>query len=306
MKGYPYTLREAAMAHVHEHKQKHWLQKEEAVFPTNGEQQGFHGYYATLQRHIPVRARYILVDWLADVYCIYEDNMSPAGLHLAVQLLDRYLSQVRVTTLTLQCIGAACLCLATKCVEVHNPVISELAYLGHGAFTEEELVEAEELVAFQLAFTFRAYPTTWTFLSAALQTMTKHGGEGEGEGEGECSDAVFPFTVLPVQRAAIYYAEHALQFYELLAFRPSVRAAACVYTAIVLQSVPAADARRITTTLCGMPWDAYGDCVMRLCECIRAVQDDTEFRVIAKKHAVSSLGVPPSSVLSSNTLSMNG
>lgn len=288
------------MPHETKHVMNHWLQKEEAVFPTNSEQKGFHGYYATLQRHIPVRARYILVDWLADVYCIYEDNMSPAGLHLAVQLLDRYMSQVRVTTLTLQCVGAACLCLATKCVEVHNPVISEMAYLSHGAFTEEELVEAEELVAFQLAFTFRAYPTTWTFLSTALQAMTEHGGT-DGN-----SAAVFPFTVLPVQRAAIYYAEHALQFYELLVFRPSVRAAACVYTAIVLQSVPAADARRVTNTLCGLPWGAYGDCVMRLCECIRAVQDDTEFRVIAKKHAVSSLGVPSSSVLSSNTLSMNG
>ena len=68
--------------------------------------------YLLRQPELSVRLRSLVVDWLASVHL--ELKLAPRSLHLAVNLLDRYLSSSFVGRHEVSALALTCLALATK------------------------------------------------------------------------------------------------------------------------------------------------------------------------------------------------
>lgn len=62
-------------------------------------------------------------------------------LYLAINLIDRYLSQQLVMRRNLQQVGVMGIFLASKYEEVNAPLLDELIYLLDGGFTREDALK---------------------------------------------------------------------------------------------------------------------------------------------------------------------
>ena len=79
-------------------------------------------YCTEVQTEIKPHMRKIVVDWMVEV--CEDAECQPHVYHLAVNYLDRYLSQVNLEKKYFQSVSAGCLLLASKMVEV-RPISSE-------------------------------------------------------------------------------------------------------------------------------------------------------------------------------------
>lgn len=82
--------------------------------------------------------RSILVDWLVEV--AEEYKLTSDTLYLAINLLDRYLSEKFVTRGTLQLVGIVCLLIASKFEEIYSPSVDEFVYISDNTYTKEEVI----------------------------------------------------------------------------------------------------------------------------------------------------------------------
>lgn len=106
--------------------------------------------YMLKQSDINSNMRAILVDWL--VYIQHKLQYSGETLYLTVNLIDRYLEQVRVSRKDLQLIGVCCMLVACKYEEVKVPKVSDLIYITDNAYTHDQVVEMESSVLSVLEF----------------------------------------------------------------------------------------------------------------------------------------------------------
>ncbi|RHY30617.1 hypothetical protein DYB32_004184, partial [Aphanomyces invadans] len=93
---------------------------------------------------INCRMRGILVDWLVEVGEEYK--LVPHTLHLAIHLVDRCLSTMRLARGKLQLLGCACMMLACKYQEVVAPSIEDFIYISDHTYTNEEMLAMEATV----------------------------------------------------------------------------------------------------------------------------------------------------------------
>lgn len=151
--------------------------------------------------------RALLVDWLVTV--AGECELMPSTLYHTVALVDRALSAFACPKDRLQCLGCACLLIASKFEETLPPTPREIRYAAADSFSAQELVEMEMHVVGALGFRVAAV-TPYHFLprfalaagSRARETALVH-----------------------------YLSELTLLHYEFLAFPPSLRAAAALFLA---------------------------------------------------------------------------
>jgi G2/mitotic-specific cyclin 1/2 len=94
--------------------------------------------------------RTVLVDWLVEVHQKFK--FLPETLFLCVNVMDRFLSQ-RVCALNkFQLVGLAALFIAAKTEEVYCPPVSQFSFMADNAYTDEDMLRAEQYILRVLDF----------------------------------------------------------------------------------------------------------------------------------------------------------
>lgn len=117
--------------------------------------------YMSFQEDLRWGMRSVLVDWIIDVH--FKLNLLQETLHLAVNLIDRFLS-VRVVSIgKLQLVGVSGLLVASKFEEVVSPSIDTFVVLTDRSFTEAEILRAEKYMLHSLEYKIN-FPSPMSFL----------------------------------------------------------------------------------------------------------------------------------------------
>lgn len=169
-------------------------------------------YMETLQQDITPGMRGILVDWLVEV--ADEFKLVPDTLYLAVNLIDRFLSQRLITKRRLQLLGITCMLISSKYEEICAPGVEDFCVITDNTYSRQEVLKMEKEVLNLLHFQL-AVPTIKTFLRRFIQVA---------QTSSKVAQADLEFL-------ANYLAELALVEYSFLQFQPSKIAASAVLLA---------------------------------------------------------------------------
>jgi hypothetical protein len=117
--------------------------------------------YMDRQVEINWEMRQTLVDWLLQVHLRY--HLLPETLWIAVNILDRFLSQRIVSLLKLQLLGVIAMFIAAKYEEILSPSIEEFVFMTENGYTKEEILKGERIVLQTLDFKVSHYcsPYSW-------------------------------------------------------------------------------------------------------------------------------------------------
>lgn len=115
--------------------------------------------YMKKQQDITNSMRSILVDWLVEVSEEYK--LHRETLFLAVNYIDRFLSQMSVQRSKLQLVGAASMFLASKYEEIYPPDVGEFAYITDDTYTKSQVLRMESLVLKVLSFDVAVPTANW-------------------------------------------------------------------------------------------------------------------------------------------------
>lgn len=124
--------------------------------------------YMKKQPDITNSMRSILIDWLVEV--AEEYNLHRETLCLAVNYIDRFLSQMSVVRGKLQLVGAASMFLAAKYEEIYPPEVTEFVYITDDTYTAKQILRMEHLVLKVLSFDV-AVPTVNCFCEKFLKDL---------------------------------------------------------------------------------------------------------------------------------------
>ena len=103
-----------------------------------------------VQKDINEKMRGILIDWLIDVHLKFK--LLPETLFMAVNIIDRYLSQCDISRQKLQLVGVSSMLIACKYEEIYPPEIKEFEYVTDKAYTREEIIDMEGKIICLLKF----------------------------------------------------------------------------------------------------------------------------------------------------------
>ena len=106
--------------------------------------------YMKKQPDITVSMRSILIDWLVEV--AEEYKLHRETLFLAVNYIDRFLSQMSVLRGKLQLVGAASMFLASKYEEIYPPEVGEFVYITDDTYKAKQVLRMEHLILKVLSF----------------------------------------------------------------------------------------------------------------------------------------------------------
>lgn len=125
--------------------------------------------YMRKQQDITISMRSILVDWLIEVSEEYK--LHTETTHLAVNYIDRFLSQMAVMRVKLQLVGTAAMFLAAKFEEIYPPDVGEFVYITDDTYTKKQVLRMEHLMLKILKFDV-AVPTSNQFLPRFLKAAS--------------------------------------------------------------------------------------------------------------------------------------
>lgn len=117
--------------------------------------------YMDHQQDLEWKMRGILVDWLIEVHNRF--HLLPETLFLAVNIIDRFLSQKAVQLDRLQLVGVTGMFIASKYEEVLSPHVGSFRHVADDGFSEEEILAAERWVLQTLNYDL-SYPNPMNFL----------------------------------------------------------------------------------------------------------------------------------------------
>ncbi|XP_044470264.1 G2/mitotic-specific cyclin-2-like isoform X2 [Mangifera indica] len=163
--------------------------------------------YMAQQIDINERMRAILIDWLIEVHDKFD--LMHETLFLAVNIIDRFLSQQTVVRKKLQLVGLVAMLLACKYEEVSVPAVGDLILISDKAYNRKEVLEMESLMLNTLQFNM-SVPTPYVFIQRFLKAAQ--------------SDK-------KLELLSFYLIELSLVEYDMLKFPPSLLAAAAIYAA---------------------------------------------------------------------------
>ncbi|XP_006656513.1 cyclin-B2-2 [Oryza brachyantha] len=163
--------------------------------------------YMLSQTDINEKMRGILIDWLIEVH--YKLELLDETLFLTVNIIDRFLARENVVRKKLQLVGVTAMLLACKYEEVSVPVVEDLILICDRAYTRADILEMERMIVNTLQFDM-SVPTPYCFMRRFLKAA-----------ESDKKLELMSFFII----------ELSLVEYEMLKFRPSMLAAAAIYTA---------------------------------------------------------------------------
>lgn len=172
-------------------------------------------YMERLQTDVNPSMRAILVDWLNEV--AQEYHLKTETLHLAVNLIDRFLSSYVVNRSRLQLVGVTGMLIASKYEEIMPPTVDEFVYITDNTYNRDDLLKLEGVMLNTLRFEITAV-TIADFLPRFLLA----------------ANADHRLAYL-----AHYIVELTLQDYHFLNFLPSMMAASAVALALHTVGLPA-------------------------------------------------------------------
>lgn len=117
--------------------------------------------YMDHQDDLEWKMRGILIDWLIEVHTRF--RLLPETLFLAVNIIDRFLSQKVVPLDKLQLVGVTAMFIASKYEEVLSPHIGNFVHVADDGFTVDEVLSAERYTLSTLKFDL-SYPNPMNFL----------------------------------------------------------------------------------------------------------------------------------------------
>ncbi|KAJ7170609.1 cyclin [Mycena crocata] len=117
--------------------------------------------YMTHQNEITWAMRQTLVDWLLQVHLRY--HMLPETLWIAVNIVDRFLTQRTVSLIKLQLVGVTAMFIAAKYEEILAPSVEEFVYMTENGYNKEEILKGERIMLQTLEFRISHYcsPYSW-------------------------------------------------------------------------------------------------------------------------------------------------
>lgn len=96
------------------------------------------------------QCRAILIDWLINIHGKFK--LLPETLFITINLIDRYLSVVRIEKDVTQLVGVAALLIATKYEEIYPPTVKDFIYVTKNAYKRSEILDMERNILFTLEF----------------------------------------------------------------------------------------------------------------------------------------------------------
>jgi len=117
--------------------------------------------YMDHQDDLEWKTRGILVDWLIEVHTRF--HLLPETLFLAINIIDRFLSEKVVQLDRLQLVGITAMFIASKYEEVLSPHVANFRHVADDGFTEAEILSAERFVLATLNYDL-SYPNPMNFL----------------------------------------------------------------------------------------------------------------------------------------------
>ncbi|KAJ1260833.1 hypothetical protein BS78_10G262700 [Paspalum vaginatum] len=163
--------------------------------------------YMSSQTDINEKMRGILIDWLIEVH--YKLELLEETLFLTVNIIDRFLARENVVRKKLQLVGVTAMLLACKYEEVSVPVVEDLILICDRAYTRADIIDMERRIVNTLNFNM-SVPTPYCFMRRFLKAAQSE---------------------KKLELLSFFMIELSLVEYEMLKFRPSMLAAAAIYTA---------------------------------------------------------------------------
>jgi hypothetical protein len=117
--------------------------------------------YMDDQMDLKWQMRGILVDWLVEVHTRF--RLLPETLFLAVNIVDRFLTNKIVMLDKLELVGVTAMFVAAKYEEVFSPHVQYFRHIADDGFTEEEILRAERFILATLDYNL-SYPNPMNFL----------------------------------------------------------------------------------------------------------------------------------------------
>lgn len=117
--------------------------------------------YMAHQDDLEWKTRGILIDWLIEVHTRF--HLLPETLFLAVNIIDRFLSEKVVQLDRLQLVGITAMFIASKYEEVLSPHVANFRHVADDGFTESEILSAERFLLTTLNYDL-SYPNPMNFL----------------------------------------------------------------------------------------------------------------------------------------------
>ena len=88
------------------------------------------------QDDITEKMRAILIDWLIDVHTKFK--LEANTLYITINIVDRFLSKVRISRKQLQLIGVASMLIACKFEEIYAPEVRDFVYISDEVSQKEQ------------------------------------------------------------------------------------------------------------------------------------------------------------------------
>uniref|UniRef100_A0A1B6DRU9 Uncharacterized protein n=1 Tax=Clastoptera arizonana TaxID=38151 RepID=A0A1B6DRU9_9HEMI len=117
--------------------------------------------YMRRQPDVTYSMRTILIDWLVEVAMEYK--LLNETLHIAVYIIDRFLSIMSVVRSKLQLLGTTAMFIASKYEEIYPPDVNEFVYITDETYTKKKVLRMENLILKVLMFDI-SVPTSLSFI----------------------------------------------------------------------------------------------------------------------------------------------
>ncbi|EIW71296.1 hypothetical protein TREMEDRAFT_37727 [Tremella mesenterica DSM 1558] len=117
--------------------------------------------YMDKQSELQWPMRRVLMDWIIEVHTKF--RLLPETLFIAVNLVDRFLTERVVSLVKFQLVGLTALFVAAKYEEVICPSVSHFLHMTDGGYTVDEILKAERYMLSTLNFDM-SYPNPLHFL----------------------------------------------------------------------------------------------------------------------------------------------
>ncbi|GAA6004671.1 cyclin family protein [Rhodotorula paludigena] len=118
--------------------------------------------YMDHQSEIEWSMRTTLIDWLLQVHMRY--HMLPETLWIAINIIDRFLSNRVVSLVKFQLVGVTAMFIAAKYEEIMAPSVEEFVYMTEGGYTRDEILKGERIVLQSLEFNISSYCTPYSWV----------------------------------------------------------------------------------------------------------------------------------------------
>lgn len=117
--------------------------------------------YMKMQAELQWSMRGILIDWLLEVHIKF--HLLPETLYLAVNIIDRFLSEKVIQLDRLQLVGVTALFIASKYEEVLSPHIGNFSHVADDGFSDSEILSAERFILSTLRYDL-SFPNPMHFI----------------------------------------------------------------------------------------------------------------------------------------------